>query len=117
MATATVGSGIVPTGNVSNFSEISIDFSTTGDNTIVAAVANKTIRVFRFFFVCSAATSITVKDGAGTSLTGAMSMSQNGGFTLDFQWEPWFRTSSGNALIFNQSGTAQVSGRLYYQQS
>lgn len=101
----------------STFSELAVDFSASGDNTVIAGVVNKTIRVFRMFFVCSAATSITIKNGAGTNLTGAMAMSANGGFTLDFQNEAWFHTSASNAFILNQTGTAQVSGRVYYQQS
>lgn len=115
MANAWPGSGIVPTGNINSFTEASIDFSNTGDNTVISAVAGKTIRIFRIFFVCSAATEITIKNGT-TALTGAMSMGQNGGFTLDYQAEAWFTATAGNAFVISQSGTAQISGRIYYQQ-
>lgn len=117
MAFHGVGSGIIPTGNASNFTAAAITFSNTGDNIVIAGTANQTIRVFRIFFVTSAATNITIKNGAGTSLTGAMAMGANGGFTLDFQNEAWFITSAGNDFIINQSGTAQVSGTIYSQKS
>lgn len=118
MSSHTTGHGIIPTGNASSFTEVAINFSASGDNVIVAGTANQTIRVFRMFFVTSAATNITIYDGAsGTALTGAMAMGANGGFTLDYQNEAWFHTSAGNAFVINQSGTAQVSGRCYYQKS
>lgn len=100
-----------------NLSSASINFSTTGDNTIIAGVSGQTIRVFKAFFNVSAATNITFKDGAATNLTGALNLSSGQGMTLDFDSEPWFITSAGNAFIINQSGTAQVSGRIYYMQS
>lgn len=111
-------SAIKPVQSGPSFTPLAISFSNTGDNTVVAAVAGKSVRVFRIFFVCSAATNVTIKDGAGTNLTGAMSMGANGGFTLDYMdgSEPWFFTSSGNAFIINQSGTAQISGTVFYQQ-
>lgn len=94
-----------------------ITFSNTGDNTVIAGVSGQTIRVWRLFFVVNAATNVTIKDGASTSLTGAMAMAANGGFTLDLQGDPWFVTSSGNNFVVNQSGTAQISGTIYYTQS
>jgi hypothetical protein len=99
--------------------EAAINFTATGDNTVVAGVAGQQIRVYRIFFVVSAATTITFKDGAGTNLTGAISMLANGSFVLDFDFDnhPWFTTSVGNAFVINQSGTAQVSGRVYFTQS
>jgi len=100
---------------LSNLLEISIDFTATGDNTIVAAVAGKAVRVYRIFFVLSAASDIVFKKGA-TALTGVIEMKEGGSVTLDFQDQPWFTTELGEAFVINQSGTAQVSGRLYYTQ-
>jgi hypothetical protein len=36
---------------------------------------------------------------------------------LDLDAEPWFTTDAGDAFIVNQTGTAQLSGRIYYEQS
>lgn len=96
---------------------IAINFSNTGDNTVVAGVSGQTIRVWRLFFVVSAATNITIKDGSSTSLTGAMNMLANGSAFWDLQGDPWFVTASGNGFVINQSGTAQVSGTCYFSQS
>lgn len=116
MAAPLVGAGIIPTGNASCFTEAVIDFSNTGDNAVVSGSANQTIRVFRLFFVSSDATIITLKNGS-TALTGAMTLSAGGAFVLDYQCEPWFRTTAGNGFIISQTGTAQISGRIYHQKS
>lgn len=101
--------------------EASISFTTTGDNQLVAGVVGQIIRVFQLFLVVSADTVLTFQDGA-TPLTGPMPMKAGGSIVLDFVRgsreadQPWFTTSPGNQFILNQSGTAQVSGRLYYTQ-
>lgn len=92
-----------------------ISFSSSGDNTVVAATAAQSIRVYRMTFVVSADTVITIKDGAGTSLTGAMTFFAGGAYVLEWSDVPWYTTTAGNAFIINQTGTAQVSGRVEYQ--
>lgn len=94
--------------------EVKLDFTTTGDTTLVAAVASKRIKVHRFFFTVDAATTIKFKDGASTDFTGYMSFTASGANFSDASGDPWFTTTAGNAFVINQSGTAQISGRLYY---
>lgn len=95
--------------------EAPIDFSGTGDNTLVSAVAGRSVRVYHLILVVSADTSLTFKRGS-TALTGAMAMLANGSIVLDFQEQPWFETADGEALVLSQSGTAQVSGQVGYTQ-
>lgn len=99
-----------------NLLTVAISFSSTGDNAVVAAVANKQIRIYRLFFVVSAATNLIFKDGASVSLSGAIPFTANGGLVLDQSNDPWVTTTTGNAFIINQSGTANVAGIAYYQQ-
>lgn len=102
--------------------EVAISFSASGDNILVAGVPQEQVRAWQLFLVVSADTILTFKDGAAINLTGPIAMKANGSIVLDFvrgsreASEPWFTTSAGNALILNQTGTAQVSGRLYYTQ-
>lgn len=98
-----------------------INFSATGDNVIVAGVPDQRVKVYSLFFVVSADTMVTIKDGAGIVLAGPMAMKANGSVVLDYREEagepiPWFTTSPGNAFIINQSGVAQVGGKLDYIQ-
>jgi hypothetical protein len=99
----------------SAMTQAAISFSSSGDNTIVAAGAGAvTTRVFRMFFVVTAATVITIKNGAGASLTGAMPLSAGGSMFFDFNAEPWFKTSAATAFIINSSVATQVSGMVDY---
>ena len=105
------------TPTTSTFTQVAISFAASGDNTVVAAVSAKTTRVYQMTFVCSGATAITIKNGAGASLTGAMAFNAGGSLTLDFVPNPRFITSSNTAFIINSSNAVQVSGWLDYTQS
>ena len=94
-----------------------INFSSTGDNTVISAIASTRILVDRVWLVASTATNLTFKDGASNSLSGPVPMSANGGLTFDISGEAWFVTALANAFIINQSGTAQISGQIYYHTS
>lgn len=95
-----------------------VNFTATGDTAVVAAVAAQSVYVYRLFIVASAATTITIKDGvAGTALTGAMSIAAGGSIMLDMSGDAWFATTAGNAFVISQSGTAQISGAVYYVQN
>ena len=98
-----------------------IDFSAVGDNVVVTAGhPTHRVKVWRIFFIVSAATTVTIKDGAGISLSGPMAMLANGSLVFDMipgtrnTDVPWFRTSPGNAFIINQTAGAQVSGTVYF---
>lgn len=101
--------------------ETSISFSASGDNVVIPAVAGQSIKVFQLFLVVSATTNLTFKDGP-TALDGPLDMTANGSIVLDDNLgsrqsdRPWFTTSPGNAFTINQSGSAQVSGRVYFTQ-
>jgi len=90
-----------------------INISASGDNTVVAAVTAKKIRVVGVMFICAADVTVQVKSLA-TSKIAAMSYHANGGVAL---WWPegfWVETASGEALVFALGGNVQVSGSLNY---
>lgn len=96
-----------------------INFATSGDNTLIAAVAGKTITVVSLFLVVAGATNLTFKDGTGgTALTGAISMSANGSISFDEKDNfDYFSTSNvANNFVLNSSNAVQVSGRIYFVQ-
>lgn len=118
MSAPFVGISIIPgTSALGNFTTAVINFSGSGDNDLVSAVANQTVRCFRLFIVVGGITNLTFKNGT-TALTGPLPMAANGGITLDLiSPEPWFTASAGNALKLNSSNAVQVSGELWFQQS
>lgn len=92
-----------------------IDNATSGDNTLVAAVTSKKIRVLAAFLVASAAVNVRFESGAGgTALTGQMNVGANGGFVLPFNPVGWFETAVTTLLNLELSGATSVDGCLVY---
>jgi hypothetical protein len=94
-----------------------INFSTTGDNVVVTAVAGTEIQIVKLFLVVTTtAVALTFKDGA-TALTGPMTVTAGIPFIIDESYAgiPWM-TAAGNFVIGQGAGTSQVSGRVIYIQ-
>lgn len=93
-----------------------INAALTGDNTLIAAVAGKSIHVVDLFLVAAGTTNLTFKDGAA-ALTGAIPMAANGQLILpENPNSEWFATTNpANAFVLNSSGTTiQISGIIHY---
>lgn len=92
-----------------------INFSASGDNTVVTGVTNLAIKVHGIFFTVGGATNITFKDGASTSLSAAVVFTGSGSSqTLQINDEAYFVTTPGNNFVMNSSSAVQVSGTIYY---
>lgn len=91
-----------------------ISCSTGGDNTIVAAVAGKRIRVVAYLFGVHNTQQVTWKSGAITELSGQMAFAQYGGVSAPLNKVGHFQTASGEALVMNLGQGVQVSGHLTY---
>ena len=89
-----------------------IDFSGSGDTTIIAAAAG-VIRVARLFLVCAGATALVFKDGSA-ALSGAVPLITGVPLILGFDTRSWFRCAPGHAFVVNSSNGVQVSGICYY---
>jgi hypothetical protein len=91
--------------------------ATSGDNTLVAAVTGKKIKVVALQLVAAGAVNIRLESGAGgTALTGVMALAAAGD---GFIWPPcpgvtWVETAAGALLNLELSGAVQVSGVLVY---
>jgi len=95
-------------------STVSISAIGIGDNTIVAAVAGLKVRLLEWYLTAAGAVVVKWKDGAGTDLTGPMSLVAGGALVVPPPFgqpqQGWHSTSPGNALILNLSAAVQVSG-------
>jgi len=105
-------------GSTVTIQRAAISVATSGDNTLVAAVAGKKIKVLSVKLIVSGAVDLCFESGAGgEALTGVMSMAQDGnGFVLPAT-QPgfhWFETAAGQALNLDLSDAVQVSGCLSY---
>jgi hypothetical protein len=92
-----------------------ISAGSSGDNTVVAAVTGKKIRVLSFFLVAAGAVTVRFESGAsGTALTGVMSLAANGGLSCAHNELGWFETAAGVLLNLELGGVVQVSGAITY---
>jgi len=92
-----------------------INDSTSGDNTLVAAVATARIRVLALFLISRGSVNVRFEDGAGgTALTGVMNLVVNTGFVLPFAEVGWFETGINTLLNMELSTNINVDGSLVY---
>ena len=90
-----------------------INTATSGDTTLVAAVAGARISVTGFVLVASGAVNVKFKGGA-VDLTGAMACIS--GRSIDaVSRVALFEAAAGQPLVLNLSAAVQVSGCLVYQ--
>jgi hypothetical protein len=89
--------------------------SSSGDNTVVAAVSGKKIRVLSYTLVAAGAVTCRFEDGAGgTAKSGQMSFAANGGVSVPFSPVGHFETTAGTLLNLELGGAVAVAGHLCY---
>ena len=91
----------------------SINISSSGDNSIVAAVTSKKIRVLSYVIVADAAVAAKFRSGT-TDLMGAASLAANGGVAAPFNPVGQFETAATTALNLNLASAVGVRGHLTY---
>ena len=86
-----------------------------GNNTLVAAVTSKKIRVLGYVLVADATVSARFEGGAdGTALTGQMPLVANTGVAASYNPVGWFETATTQLLNLELTGTGNVYGHLVY---
>lgn len=95
---------------------IKIDAASATNNTIIAAVAGKKIRVLAGSLTMTG-TSVTIRFESGTdgtALTGQMAPTQGSTITIPFSPVGHFETGTGVLLNIELSGAQSVDGWLVY---
>ena len=93
--------------------QTAVSFSTSGDQTVVAALANKTTRILQLFLVIGGTTNLIFKSGA-TALTGTLTFS-SGAMFMDYIHLS-MDCLQGGAFIINSSQAVTVGGTVWYVQ-
>lgn len=94
---------------------VAIAASSSGNNTILAAVTSKKIRVLAYNFISNGTVNGKFQSGAsGTDLTGLKYCVANSGICAPFNPVGWFETASGTLLNLNLSAGIAVGGELVY---
>lgn len=99
----------------SGLQEAVINFATSGDHNVVAAVAGQVIKVWRLFLWSNGDQALSIRDGA-TPLVGAIDLAQGGQVLLSKESDPWFTCSTNSPFNLNTAQAVQLSGRVYYTQ-
>lgn len=98
-----------------NTLRVKIDAGDSGDNTIVAAVTGKKIRVTSFALVSAGTVTARFESAAGgTALTGQMTMAANTSVVFPYNPNGWFETVISELLNLELSGAVSVDGCLTY---
>lgn len=89
--------------------------SSSGDNTLVAAVATKKIRVLSYTLVAAGAVVCRFEDGAGgTAKSGQMALAANGILSVPFSPVGHFETTANTLLNLELGGAVSVAGHICY---
>lgn len=89
--------------------------SSSGNNTIVAAVTSNKIRVLAVQLISNGTVNVKWQSGAsGTDLTGLAYLVANAGYVLPFNPVGWFESASGVLLNLNLSAAVAVGGSVTY---
>lgn len=93
-----------------------IDAVKDGDNTIVAAVPGKRIRVTSFLIVGAGSVTARFESGAGgTALSGQMTMAAGSVVALPYNEAGYFEAAENTLLNLELSGAVSVDGCLTYR--
>lgn len=89
--------------------------SSSGNNTLIAAVTSKKIRVLAVAFMANGTVNAKFQSGAGgTDLSGLFYMVANTGAALPYNPAGWFETASNTLLNLNLSAAIAVGGCITY---
>jgi hypothetical protein len=104
-----------PSGELLNVQYAPINASTSGNTTVVAAVASKRIYIISMEFLCAGAVTVEWQSNAGgTVICKGQAFPDNGGKVLPFNPGGWGATEAGQLLNVNLSAAVQVSGSIQY---
>ena len=93
-----------------------ISASSSGNNTLVAGVTGKKIRVVSLFYMAAGTVTVTFQSGAGgTAITGAIAHTAQTGVVLNENFSGWFQTlANGDLLNVNLNAAISIAGSLSY---
>lgn len=94
---------------------VAIAASSSGNNTLVAAVVSKKIRILAMWLTSNGSVNVKVQDGAGgTDKTGLAYLVVNTGFVLPYNPVGWLETTANTLLNLSLSASVAVGGGLVY---
>jgi hypothetical protein len=93
---------------------VKIDTLASGNTTIVAAVANKIIRVYGVTLISAGSVVVKFQSNNTTDICGPLTLGASTGFSPGWSPVGQFQTAIGELLNVNLSAAIQVGGWLLY---
>ncbi len=93
---------------------VAISAEAAGDNTLVAAVPGKRLRVLKYTLLSSGFVGVKFRSGATADLTGSMPLAANSGVGGAYCPAGLFETATGDPLVVNLSAGVGIAGHLTY---
>ena len=87
-----------------------INASSSGNNTLLAAIPNRRIVIHQICFTCAAAVTIIFADSDGTVLGGPWDFDAKGGAAPPVNYTGMFKLAKGKGFVMNLSSAVQVGG-------
>lgn len=97
---------------------VALSATSDGNNTVVAAITGKKIRVKGYVLNVNAAGTVQWKSGTSTALSGAMELVDGGGVSAPLAGPKdgfWFETASGEALVITTAAGVDALGHVAYE--
>lgn len=93
-----------------------VNATSDGDNTVIAAVAGKSILVLGYAINANAAGVVTLQDSAGTpNVFATFEFTDGGGATYTGGWDcPAFQVAVGNAFEISNAAGVDCTGHITY---
>jgi hypothetical protein len=106
----------MPMNNVASthVNHAAVNAANTGDNTLIAAVAGKRIRVVSYALVASAAMTVIIRDLTANTERARFPLAANSGVSYPGVTAA-FETAVGEGLELNTSAAGFVGGHITYQ--
>lgn len=99
-----------------NIKYAAIDAASSGNNTLVAAVTGKKIRILAVFMIAAGTATARFESAAdGTALSGQMTLAVNTGFCLPYSPDGWGETVVSELLNLELSAAVSVDGMIVYR--
>ena len=95
--------------------EVVVNFATSGDHNIIAAVVGKIIRIWKVMLWSGGDQVLSIRDGL-TPLMGTIDLAQGGQVLLPKDTDPWFTLTTNSPFNLNTTQAVQCSGRVFYTQ-
>lgn len=100
---------------LTGFKRVAVSAAGAGNNTLIAAVTGKRIRVYQVLLVAAGTVTLKFQSGAGgTDLTGAMALATSVGFSSGWNPVGHFETAAGALLNASLGGAVSVAGWIVY---